>query len=137
MKSARQSRLRAACLTSLLLVAACGGGGNDSPTSPSCTNLSGTWDIAFANSCGFQSSSIAVVAQQGCNFSVAIPFQGTVTGTSSQGRADFTIAFSAPCSGSAQGTATTSANAVNGTYSGRAINCCDPVSGSFTLTNRR
>src|SRR6476619_1513639 len=123
MKWSGRALWRATCLTALIMVAACGGNDNSTPTSPSCANLSGTWDIAFANSCGFQSSSIAVVAQQGCNFSVAIPFQGTVTGTSSQGRADFTITFSAPCSGSAQGTATTSANAVNGTYSGRAIGC--------------
>jgi hypothetical protein len=102
-------------------------------------NLAGTWDVAFANSCGAQSSSVVVVAQSACNFSAAVALQGTVQGTINGSRASFTLAFASPCGGSATGTATISGNAVNGMFSGRAIGagCCDPVTGSFTLSNRR
>lgn len=114
----------------ILLVSACSGG----PTAPSCVNVGGTWSGVFSNSCGQTSSLQVIVAQNACNFSAAIPGQGTITGTASGNSGSFTITFAAPCSGTATGTATLNANAITGTYSGRAIGCCDPVSGSFTLT---
>jgi hypothetical protein len=133
--------MKRAAFVGLFLAAtiACDDGNDGSPTSPSCSNIAGTWDIAATNSCGFQSSGAVVVAQSACNFSAAVPLQGTVQGTINGSRASFTLAFASPCGGSATGTATIFGNAVNGTFSGRATGqgCCDPVSGSFTLTNRR
>lgn len=91
MRLAGRARLRAACLTSLLLVAACGGSDNG-PTSPSCANIAGTWDAAFANSCGYSATGVVVVAQSGCNFSAVIPGQGTVEGRGNGNSATFTPA---------------------------------------------
>jgi hypothetical protein len=109
-------------------------GCSNGPTAPNCQNVAGTNHGAFNYSCGASGSGTVVVAQSGCNFTAAIS-DGTVTGTINGSTAMFTIAFS-PCGGTATGTATVSSTAVNGTYQGRAIGsgCCDPVSGSFTLT---
>jgi hypothetical protein len=116
----------------LALATACGDGGG--PTSSNCLSVAGTWTGTFANSCNQRGTADVIVTQSGCDFTAGISGQGTVTGSISGASGSFTLTFAPPCSGTAAGTATVSANAVNGTYSGRAIGCCDPVSGSFTLT---
>ena len=121
--------MRRTWLAFLLIAVACGG-----PTQPNCANVGGTWLGSFANSCNQSGALTVSVSQAGCQITANIPGQGTLTGTLSGSTGSFTITYSAPCSGSASGSATVSANSIVGTYSGRAIGCCDPVSGSFTLT---
>jgi hypothetical protein len=121
-----------------LCVASCGG--RSSPTEPSgCANVAGTYNAAWNNSCGGFGTGVVVVAQSGCNFSAMIPGPGggTITGVITGNSATFTLAFGSPCTGgTATGTATLSSTAINGTFSGGALgpSCCNPVSGSFTLT---
>ncbi|MBK9089732.1 MAG: hypothetical protein IPL90_12060 [Holophagales bacterium] len=127
----------AAVAAALLWVVSCGVGSH-SPTEPSCRQVSGTWDASFVNSCGGSGSGVVVVAQVGCNFEALIPGfgGGNVAGQIEGDRASFTLYFSYPCSGSATGTATITGSTLHGTYSGGAtgFGCCNPVTGSFTLT---
>jgi hypothetical protein len=100
--------------------------------------LSGTYDGSFVNSCGGSGSGVVVVAQVGCNFEGLIPGLGggNIAGQVSGESATFTLYFQYPCSGSATGTATITGTSLHGTYSGGAtgFGCCNPVTGSFTLT---
>lgn len=117
-------------------VAAACGGGDSGPSGPSCTNFAGTWNAAFSNSCGQTDTGTVTIAQAACSIQATFPGQGSIAGTVDGNRGSFTLTFSGNCGGTATGTATFSNGAINGTYSGRAIGqgCCDPVSGSFTLT---
>lgn len=127
----------AAVAAALLWVVSCGVG-SSSPTEASCRQVSGAWDASFVNSCGGSGSGVVVVAQVGCNFEALIPGfgGGNVAGQIEGDRAVFTLYFSYPCSGSATGTATITGSTLHGTYSGGAtgFGCCNPVTGSFTLT---
>jgi hypothetical protein len=120
----------------LAILATSCGGGNNSPTSPACVNVAGTWTGTSSNSCQQTGAISATITQSGCSFTAGVAGQGTLTGTASGGSGTFTMTWAPPCSGTATGTATLSPNTINGTYSGRAIGvgCCDPISGSFTLT---
>jgi hypothetical protein len=127
----------AAVAAALLWVVSCGVG-SSSPTEPSCRQVSGTYDGSFVNSCGGSGSGPVVVVQVGCNFEALIPGfgGGNVAGQITGDRAAFTLYFSYPCSGSATGTATITGSTLLGTFSGGAtgFGCCNPVTGSFTLT---
>ena len=120
----------------VVLTGACGGGGGGrGPTAPACVNLAGSWNGSYNNSCGGRGSGLVVIAQNACNFTAALPGEGTATGLLSGSAFTFTVVFS-PCSGSATGTGSVTGNAINGTYQGTAsgFGCCGSVSGSFTLT---
>lgn len=110
------------------------GGGNESPTGPSCINIAGRYTASFNNSCGDYGTGSVTVVQTGCNFTAVFPGQGSIAGTIAGTGASFTLSYS-PCSGSATGSAILTASAISGTYSGRTAGygCCDPVQGSFTL----
>jgi hypothetical protein len=122
----------------VLFVLSCGLGSHDGPTSPYCVDVAGTWDGTFTNSCGGSGSGPVVVAQIGCSFSAIIPGfgGGTVSGEINGRNAAFTLYFSTPCSGSATGTATVNTTRISGNFNGGAsgFGCCNPVSGTFTLT---
>jgi hypothetical protein len=115
------------------------GVGRNSPSEPaSCDNVAGSYNATFSNSCGGSGSGIVIVAQVGCTFNALIPGfgGGTIAGQINGSSATFTLFFAAPCSGSASGTAIVGRTAISGTYTGGAtgFGCCNPVSGSFTLT---
>jgi hypothetical protein len=134
----KTTAVRSAAVAAVLLWAVACGVGSSTPTEPSCTNVSGTYDASFVNSCGGSGSGVVVVAQVGCNFEALIPGfgGGNVAGQITGDSATFTLYFSYPCSGSATGTATITGKTLHGTYSGGAtgFGCCNPVTGSFTLT---
>jgi len=115
------------------LLACGGGGGGHSPTANDCQNIAGNWNAVFSNSCQQGGSGPISVVQQGCSFSSSVQGFGNLTGSISGNSATFKVVEGADCSGTVNGSATISGNAVNGTYSGH-VACCDPVSGSFTLT---
>ncbi|HEY6948232.1 MAG TPA: hypothetical protein VI297_05380 [Gemmatimonadales bacterium] len=125
-------------MAAALLWAVSCGIGSHTPTEPSCMNVSGTYDGSFVNSCGGSGSGPVVVAQVGCNFEALIPGfgGGNVAGQIMGDHANFTLYFSYPCSGSATGSASITGRSIHGTFSGGAtgFGCCNPVTGSFTLT---
>lgn len=130
-----KSRLRFGVL--LLAVSAgggCGGGGS-SPTQNNCRDISGSWNVVLFNSCNQTQAGAIMVTQQGCSFSSQVAGLGTLSGSISGSTVTFSVAQVGSCPGSVNGTATLSSNAASivGTYSGH-LSCCDPVSGSFTLT---
>lgn len=122
----------ALCPLVLLLTASCGGAGPDD------IDISGTWNVSRSDSCGGSGNTTTVVIQNGADFSMTIPGIGPITGTiggQNGTTASFTINFAAPCSGTATGTADFGVfPAVTGTFSGSAPGCCDPITGSFTMT---
>ena len=134
----KTAAVRSAALAAALLWVVSCGAGSHSPTEPSCTQVSGTYDASFVNSCGGSGSGVVLVGQLGCTFDALIPgfgggsVAGEITGNSSV----FTLYFSYPCAGSASGTATITSTTIHGTFSGGAtgVGCCNPVNGSFTLT---
>ncbi len=134
----RTPAFRSAALAATLLVAASCGIASHTPTEPSCVYVGGAWDGSFVNSCGGSGSGPVVVGQVGCSIEGLIPGfgGGTLAGQIIGNGATFTLFFSSPCSGSATGTATITSKAIHGTFSGGATGygCCNPVTGSFTLT---
>ena len=73
-----------------------------------------------------------------CIVQGVVPGVGTLQGTVQGATVVFTISFS-PCGGSASGSALpTPSGGLTGTYSGLATGsgCCNPVTGSFTLTRK-
>ena len=134
----KTTTVRSAAMAAALLWSTSCGVGSHTPTELSCTNVSGTYDGSFVNSCGGSGSGVVVVAQVGCNFEGLIPGigGGNIAGQISGNSATFTLYFTYPCSGSASGTATITGRTLHGTYSGGAtgFGCCNPVTGSFTLT---
>ena len=139
-RKAMTSALRVSALFSAFLSLTSCGLGRSSPSEPqfSCDDIAGSYDATFSNSCGGSGSGIVILAQVGCTFSGLIPGfgGGTIAGQINGRTATFTLFFAAPCSGSAAGTATVSRTAISGTYAGGAtgFGCCNPVSGSFSLT---
>ncbi|HMA28380.1 MAG TPA: hypothetical protein VKS23_00825 [Thermoanaerobaculia bacterium] len=133
------SAVRVAALAATFVSLTSCGVGRRSPSEPvfSCDDVSGTYDATFSNSCGGSGSGPVVIAQVGCSFSGLIPGfgGGTIAGQINGRSASFTLFFSAPCSGSATGTATVGRNAISGTFAGGAtgFGCCNPVSGSFVM----
>ncbi|HEV8269086.1 MAG TPA: hypothetical protein VGR00_12665 [Thermoanaerobaculia bacterium] len=124
-----------------LFAASCGVGSRHHPTDASCADIGGSYDGTFTNSCGGSGHGVVIVTQAGCTFNALIPGfgGGSIAGHVDDRTATFTLYFSTPCGGSATGTATISSSGrrIDGTYSGGATGgngCCNPVSGSFTLT---
>jgi len=127
---------RLVLVVALLCVASCRGG-SSTPTEPSgCVGIAGTYNAVWSNSCGDSGNGVVVVAQSGCSFGAVFPGLGTLSGTIDGPLGIFVLAFASPCSGSASGSATLAGAMINGAYSGAATGqgCCNPVSGSFTLT---
>ena len=134
------STLRIAALSAIFVSLASCGLGSRSPDEPffNCDDVAGAYNGTFSNSCGGSGTGIVIVGQVGCTFNALIPGfgGGTIAGQINGRSANFTLFFSAPCSGSASGTATVSRTAITGTFAGGAtgFGCCNPVSGSFILT---
>ena len=139
-RSTMTSALRVAALSAIFFSLASCGVGRRSPSEPffNCDDVAGTYNGTFTNSCGGSGSGIVIVGQVGCTFNALIPGfgGGTIAGQIDRSSATFTLFFSAPCSGSASGTATVGRTAISGTFTGGAtgFGCCNPVSGSFILT---
>lgn len=120
----------------LLGVASCG---HDSPTAPrGCVSIAGSYSLHFANSCGASVSGGAVVAQEGCSVSAAIPTIGQLEGTLDGNSLTFTLSPVSCGSTVTTGTATIGANgSISGTFTGHSpggSGCCPAgtVTGSFT-----
>lgn len=105
-----------------------GGGG-------SCTNVAGSRNAFWSDSCGGSGSGVMVISQTGCNFTATLTGLGTFTGTVSGSTLNYTLEFTGTCSGSATGTATVSGPNVTGTYSGTQTGsgCCPNPTGNITF----
>jgi len=114
------------------------------PTPPpsSCTNIAGSRNAFWGDSCNNPAGSgTMVVSQAQCSFSAAATNFGTITGTISGNNLSYTIALSQPnCTGSATGTGSISGTTITGNYTVTSVtpvtpsttgNCC-PM-GNFTM----
>ena len=137
----------AGAIASLFLLSACGEK-NCPPNAPcptptpgggGCTNIAGSRNSFWSDSCGRSGSDVTVISQSGCSFDATMASLGTFSGTISNNNLSFTLTFGNPCSGTATGSGTISGSTISGTYSGTqtgvgsGVVCCSPVNGSFAM----
>ena len=103
------------------------------PRGSPCQNIAGQWLAVFNNSCRQTASVDVGIVQNGCSISAQAPGVGSLSGTVNGSGVAFTVTEGPQCAGSVSGTATIAGRTITGTYAGH-LTCCDPVSGSLTLT---
>jgi len=136
-----------AALASFFLLAACGEK-NCPPNAPcptptpgggGCTNIAGSRNSFWSDSCGRSGTDLTTISQSGCSFSATMPSLGTFSGTIANNNVSFNLTFGNPCSGTATGSGTISGTTISGTYSGTqtgigsGVVCCSPVNGNFAI----
>jgi len=105
------------------------------PTPPPnfCTNIAGSRNSFWNDTCNNSGAGVAVVSQAQCSFSAALSGFGTITGTVSGNNLSYTIALSQTnCTASATGTGSISGVTITGNYSVTPTGNCCPT-GSFTM----
>jgi hypothetical protein len=104
----------------------------------SCTNITGTRNAFWGDTCNNSGAGMVVISQAQCSFTANLTGFGTITGNISGNNLSYTIALSQPnCTGNASGTGSISGTTITGNYTVTPVtppatgNCC--MTGSFTI----